>query len=806
MVTQNSNSRALTRRHTITVCDTDDAHRKVQPTTRMESVINEEEEKETFVRGHATRRPTRLVSYRQHANKLHENVGVHSDVHRVHGVDVSRSDSPKMHGVHADVHRVHGPDVSRSDSPKLHVSAPPTRRHSDIFISKPNRVHEPYFDSRNSVCASNSVVNPTRSVSPDRHVPRPTSPRKHAGRAQSPVRSLSRSETFTTSIPHNSRNCVRNETFITARCDSPQTRQMTRSESFPARLCKYPSKPVRSESPCRHSSVHSQRNNACDDLSLHDRALSPCRKVACSERPMSPCSRTSGTRSRSQSPCRRVSQTDSAHSVNHSSNKAVPALRHSRSIQRKSKTPEPENNNVSNVKRSESVKEREKPIPAPRRTIQAAVNKNQSHIQVKDNVSNDNKADSNKIVAASRQSHDLSLQDGRSEPAGKEQEVTLRDKVSHRQRPAIIRARSKPEIRPTDLVVKSDNFESENRNAIRERPVSEIDFRRVSRSHIPRPLSVRSNSERQLVHTSIDETNESEVLKRLAAKEDSKSDLEIKHSSDSSVTKAPGFAALESKAKRKVISDPKEDQHWGIIETKPKREIKLSRQSAIRSERKEVSKLSSNETTVNSRKDKQVVEKNTGGEQIEKKTRQRVAFNDTELRQSIDETDQSSASIRPGRIIARSRSEVRPRSENVEGYMDQQRQLEHVGSRLRPRSEMRSRSENRPVKGLHYLDRTNSAENLNESAEFGRDRSAMSPVHSTGEDNLVNGEEDGAIGESSSPFGGLASAIKGLSKLNVTDMLHVSWKSDCPRKETNNSSPCSDCRPIPVSILTYTSR
>ena len=722
----------------------------------------------------------------------------------------------------------------------MHASAPPARRHSDVFISNQHRVHEPYCDSRNSVCASNSVVNPSRSMSPSRHIPRSVSPCKHAGRAQSPVRMLSRSETFTTSIPQNSRNCVRNETFITARCDSPQTRQMTRSESFPSRRCESPSNPVRSESPCRHSvpSVHSHRNNACEEQSVHDRCSSPCHRIAWSERSVSPCSRSSGNRSRSQSPCRRLSQNESTHITNnsHLNNKAVPVLRHSRGVQRKAIMSEPDNNNVS---RNVSVHEKvEKPIPVQRHTYHVSASKSHSsHIQTKDNVSHDNQTDSNKAVPLPRQPRHLSLQENHSEHVQKEQEVTMQTKRTYKQRPGIIRARSKPEIRPSDLVVKSDSFDSESRNQGRERPVSEIDFRHASSSHISRALSERSRSERQLVSASHDETNETEVQKRFAVSESLRSDLGTKHTADSGdykLNKALSNTVSESKTRRKVIFGPKEDLHWGVIESKPKREVKLSRQSAIRSARKDVTSVSDKDVNVmkddnqtqsdaRSRKvgvpskpiagDQALEMKNVKSSQEEMKaqiqhssnidpsnkrtevrTRHRVAFNDTEQKQSIDETD----NIRPARVVARSRSEVRPRQE-----VEQQRPLLNSGLEVRPRSEVRSRSENRPVRGLHYLDRSNNIDKLNKTADLEREGTAVSPEHTPVDEKLVNGEDDGAIGDSSSPFGGLTSAIKGLSQLNVTDLLHVSWKSDCPRKDTNNSSPCSDCRPIPVSILTH---
>lgn len=38
-----------------------------------------------------------------------------------------------------------------------------------------------------------------------------------------------------------------------------------------------------------------------------------------------------------------------------------------------------------------------------------------------------------------------------------------------------------------------------------------------------------------------------------------------------------------------------------------------------------------------------------------------------------------------------------------------------------------------------------------------------------------------------------------LAHLNASEMLHVSWKTACPRSATNSTASCHDCRPVPVS-------
>lgn len=39
-----------------------------------------------------------------------------------------------------------------------------------------------------------------------------------------------------------------------------------------------------------------------------------------------------------------------------------------------------------------------------------------------------------------------------------------------------------------------------------------------------------------------------------------------------------------------------------------------------------------------------------------------------------------------------------------------------------------------------------------------------------------------------------------LSQLNASELMHVSWKTECPRKSHSQSTaPCEDCRPVPVS-------
>ena len=813
LVTQSSNCRALSRRHTITVCDMESGGRKVQQKPSVEPVINENDEipRENFVRGHAARRPTRLVGYRQHGSKMHDSC------------------------VQVDKHRVHGTDVSRSDSPKMHANVP-SRRHSDIFVSNQNRVH----DSRNSVCTSvsNSVVNPTRSVSPGRHAPRSVSPCKHAGRAESPVRFLSRSETFTTSIPHNAKNCVRNEPYVTARCDSPQLRQMARSESFSES-----SRPVRCESPQRHSvsSVRSHRSVACEGQNVHDRCSSPCRKVALSERSASPCGKVSGNRSRSQSPCRRLSQTDNTHvsSRSHASNKAVPVLRHSRSVQRMQSASASDYNNIDN--HDTHIENSNNAVPSQRRTRYVSVKEYHSRRQLREsNSSHENQNNLNQAVPLSRESDQFSLQESRSEHVQREQEATSASDKTRKQRPAIIRARSKPEIRTAGLVVKSDNFETEVKHSARERPVSELDFRRPFSSRIPRALSTRSKSEKQLFSTSLDESNDLNKERQISGGRTVTTENKEQHIPD---TTSNSEKQNESKSRRNVKVDPKEAQHWGLIESKPKREVKLSRQSAIRSERKDV-RLTQKEHGENSMmgdidtqtdqksrksgvstshikdqsvemrlndhsevgtksdiseslvKEKEIGKSAHDKPQVKIRTRQRVAFNDSESKQSVNEHESQSASNKPIRSITRSKSEVRPRPEvkDISGPAAVQHRPE---IRLRSeKPEMRSRS---PVRGLHFLDKVDSVEKTNDSAVSIRERLNVSPVPSPNKDKDIS-EADCAIEGSSSTFGGLSSAIKGLSQLNVTDLLHVSWKSDCPRKDTNNSSPCSDCRPIPVSI------
>ena len=817
LVTQNSNCRALARRHTITVCDTDSRGRKVQQKPSIESAIceNDQRPEENFVRGHASRRPTRLVSYRKHDNKLHGNGVVSSNQHRVHETDVSRSDSPKMH-------------VNTA-----------SRRHSAVFISNHrNSVHEPFYDYRD--CVSNSVVNAPRSESPCRHAPRPVSPCQHAGRAQSPVRFLSRSQTFTTNIPQNARNCVRNEPHMVARCDSPQTRQLSRSESFSVIRCESPTRHIRSESPCRRSvsSVHSVRKTACDRQSVPDRCSSPCRKTAMTERPSSPCSRTGGNRSRSQSPCRRRSQAENVPVSNnvHSGNKAVPVLRHSRSILKKPSKSVSDIDDVYNeVSRKQisqtSLSNRNSDVPAKNHNSQRQLNV----------IARKSEINSNKVVSSDKDTNDLSLQEDHSEHVQKEQEVSsLQEKKSHRPRIGIIRARSKPELLPSDLKVKSDDFDSKYKNNIektRERPASELDFRRPQTSRIPRALSMRSTSERHLVsvsdktksniveRTALDKTN-IETNKETATKTlDTRTDAaNVKENLRSIKDRVEATIASRRNAK----SNPKEDEHWGLIESKPKRDVKLSRQSAIRTERRDV-QVSQNEKSDNktneesngsndsvSRRLRDVSQTNnqekslgrgstefkekdanTNTTRVVRARQPRVTFNETESKQSNSDSDNSSATekpVRPIRTIIRSKSEVRQRLE------DNEVPRPSPETEIRSRPQLRSRSENRPVKGLHYLDKSDLAEKSNDTNEVFKDR--LSPVPSLSDEKLL----DDSVGEpNSSTFSGLSSAIKGLSKLNVTELLHVSWKSnpECSQPETNKSSPTTDSQPIiPVSILT----
>ena len=753
-----------------------------------------------------------------------------------------------MHGngvVSSDQHRVHETDITRSDSPKMHANTA-SRRHSDVFISNHrNHVHEPFYDSRD--CVSNSVVNPPRSESPCRHAPRPVSPCQHAGRAQSPVRFLSRSQTFTTNIPQNAKNCVRKEPHVVARCDSPQTRQLSRSESFSVIRCESPTRHVRSESPCKRSvssvsSVHSVRKPACERQSAPERCSSPCRKAALSERPSSPSARISASRSRSQSPCRRISQTENTPVSNnlHSGNKAVPVLRHSRSILKKpSKSVSDINDIDDNISRN-----KDNHASVSNRNHEASAKNYRSQRQA-NQIANESESSSNKVMSTAIDTNDLSLQEDHSEHVQKQQEMTsLSEKKSHRPRIGIIRARSKPELRPSELSVKSDDFDSQSktyREKIRERPVSELDFRRPQTSRIPRALSMRGTSERPLVPASRNDRsktgmNERTVLGKTNIGTSKESASKTQDSTTDAANVKETLRSIKNRvettiaSRRNAKSDPKEDHHWGLIESKPKRDVKLSRQSAIRTERRDIRVAQSEKNENKVKEDSHgtndslsrrlgdvsqtnVQENSSVRRSIETKEKEanetkgrvvrarhhRVAFTETETesKQSIADSDNTSAnerSVKPVRTVVRSKSEVRHRLEDYEVP----RPLPETEIRSRP--QIRSRSENRPVKGLHYLDKSDLVEKSSDHTEVSKDR--LSPVPSQSDEKQL---DDSVAAESSSAFSGISSAIKGLSKLNVTELLHVSWKSDpeCPEPETNKSSPSTDCQPIiPVSILT----
>ncbi|XP_052816730.1 uncharacterized protein LOC128243175 isoform X2 [Mya arenaria] len=245
LIQHSPSQQSLHRRHTIGSCDTKNGQ-KVSAPSQHASVAEEDEEEETvtssgFNRDSACRRPSRskLVSYRQKhsGDRLQSSEDCQPHV-SAHSCTKSRHKSHLMHAGHSVLSKSHGNLIDGS-----------VTVHDDMhgmLYSEPSRI------SRSVSVAA--ISDPHRSYSPAGHPPRSQSPHMSSGRSESPARrlSLSRSQTFTCSIPRKSRSCLRNETHIATRCDSPQTRSLKRNDSFPPPRSESETN-LRAESPRRHS-------------------------------------------------------------------------------------------------------------------------------------------------------------------------------------------------------------------------------------------------------------------------------------------------------------------------------------------------------------------------------------------------------------------------------------------------------------------------------------------------------------------------------------------------------------------------
>ncbi|XP_052269453.1 uncharacterized protein LOC127870919 isoform X2 [Dreissena polymorpha] len=249
-----SQSRAIGRRHTISACDTKNG-KKVSPvsaSSQHATVMEDDEFDETpqtkhrFSREHVSRRVTKskLVSYRQKdSGHVHGNCDIvdSSIVHKHTHKDLQHQQQKHLkHAEHCVLSKSQGNLLENS------VSVPNNLSEFDSeYPQKPKRITR-------SVSVA-SISEPQYCHSPVRC----SSPNAHGGRPESPVRrlSLSRSETFTCSIPRkSSKSCNRKESFVSTRCDSPQTRALKHQDSLSS-----PSPPPHCESPTHLTHSHSFR-------------------------------------------------------------------------------------------------------------------------------------------------------------------------------------------------------------------------------------------------------------------------------------------------------------------------------------------------------------------------------------------------------------------------------------------------------------------------------------------------------------------------------------------------------------------
>jgi hypothetical protein len=338
--------------------------------------------------------------------------------------------------------------------------------------------------------------------------------------------------------------------------------------------------------------------------------------------------------------------------------------------------------------------------------------------------------------------------------------VTLR-----RSRTAIVRARSRPDVRSKDikdeeekhfkliesLALKTGRTDDSNRA----RPASEIESNGKTRSQVAR---ARSCVDRSMVSRSID------------------SRIPVR-----SEKIASGFTRKDSSETENGESE---------TQSKPKRAVRLSRQSAIRTEGSEIRSKLQNKTAGEKASEKSEVELAKQSESIPRESRSRrvgIVANENNV---TDKNNSSSAdeSVNKQEVTSFERENTSRR-----------REFRQVINRpiLRSRSEVRP--EMRPVKGSHNLPvdfEHNNLDHLDDKhvivppPEFRDPDDNITPTNETNSLSFDNESVPDVIKTSRAEF-------------KVVDFLHVSWKTECPRQDpTNNSNPCSDCRPFP-SVSTF---
>ena len=662
-----------------------------------------------FNRTQPARKATKIVSYRKkHHNIPHAN------------------DNPQTFSAQNGI-----PD--RSKSPLRHVSqCVMSKLHGNIVDSEfsvHNNVHDMSSSDSTRLSRSASVASisePRRCKSPSRHVGHSQSPSLHAGRAESPVRHLSRSETFTCSVPRKSRVCLRNETHIATRCDSPQTRALKHSDSFPPPRSESPNHSCRAESPRRHSvhMVHTSVDNACETQDPRDRS-------------------------------RRHSVQHAHGFVSHSSRN----LPNSSSVRR--------NSSFAGACLSRSKHETSREAWSENRhgnkTNPRSLSRDQSQSSIDNIVSKVNKN------SLAKSENNESVHNGKtSNPQDKvtdTDEKTVDNVTLRRSRTAIVRARSRPDIQVKDIRDEEEKHfqfiesRASNKENERTRPASEIELSSKTRSQISR---ARSCVDRSLVSRSVD------------------SKIPVR-----SEKVGTGISRRDSSETENGENE---------TQSKPKRAVRLSRQSAIRTEGSEIRSKLQNKTAEQKVNEKSEEYGKSSESTLTSKPRESrnrrvgVVANESKV------TDINKSSTGDESVL---KQDVTSSSERQN--TSRRREFKQVTSRpiLRSRSEVRP--EMRPVKGSHNLPVDFEHNNLDHSDDK---HVIVPPLEFRDPDNNVTptNETNSFVTDNES----IPDVIKtSRAEFKVVDLLHVSWKTECTRQDpTNNSNPCSDCRPCPsVSTL-----
>ncbi|KAL4234388.1 actin binding [Mactra antiquata] len=727
---------SVTRRHTISACDAKSQKQVFDPT--QHALVQEEEEesnsvvhRESFSRGHTLRKASKFVSYRKKQFQSRQ-----QHVNEAEDRNVVNAQNTRNHD---NLHNTY-PAPQHVNHCVSHGNVV-----NDVF-SVPNSLHDPSSDISR---LSRSVSVASLSDRPSNNNGRSQSPTMHAGRAQSPVRHLSRSETFTCSVPRKSRVHSHRETHVATRCDSPQTRAM-RAQS--------PNKMHRSESLHRRHSVqqpvHSASINgsACDTHHISDNVHRHSFKHVHGS-----VSNDSRSRRHSQPLQRHASFTGaciakSRHSVNntefnHSDHKYSDKVNKNSEVIQKhvdhsQRICSDNFDQTRNIQRSRSTQNIRKSVSTSDQ-FDSVKNSQTSHVQ--ERRSNLDLGDSDKVIQVNT-------------------ETTVR-----RSRTAVIRARTRPESSGQRVKEEDELFkvieqpgrtpEAVHRPEIR-RSASEVSFDRQARgqvirarNHLRRPISSRAGS------------------------------IEDKNSVDAENID-------NNNASNKTLQRENSDTDGST-----KRGVRLTRQSAIRTERPDVqSKLpvKTNSSVSEHRNDDDNESKVSRSDNLTSRVRVRRSGVVSPGNNSLTNENRQTSDSNSDNSEKLVKSDVTPTNDDT-----QRTPRRHEFRQVRPL--MRSRSEVRPtkpVKGSHNLPVDFEHNNIDHADDK---HVIIPPPEFRDPEDVPDSSTNDSNTDTACDVDDIPDVIKtSRAEFKIVDLLHVSWKSECTRVDhTNQSNPCPDCRPSP---------